>query len=91
MLTKEKRMIEAIPFINLLMQYLIVPAFVWVWILHKGYGELKTDMAVVKAEAVARDNARREEREAFGKQLDQILTAIQSLNGRIDTMMKDHK
>ena len=84
-------MIEALPIIDAAMKYLVVPAVVWVWVLHKGQSALQTEVAVLKAEATARDVARKEEREAFGKQLEQILSAIQSLNGRIDTMMDKSK
>ena len=82
-------MIDALPIVNAIMQYLIVPAVVWVWVLHKGQSLMQTEIAVLKAEAIARDTARKEEREAFGKQLDQILAGLQSINSRIDTMMKD--
>ena len=78
---------DAIPFVDAAMKYLIVPAVVWVWILHKTQGLHATDIAVLRAEASARDMARREEREATAAQLDQILNMLQTINGRIDTMM----
>lgn len=81
-------MIDALPFVDAAMKYLIVPAVIWVWALHKGQQALSTEVAVLKAEAVARDVARREEREAMAKQLDQILTGINTVNSRIDTLMK---
>jgi len=79
--------VDAIPFVDAAMKYLIVPAVVWVWILHKTQGLHATDIAVLRAEASARDMARREEREATAAQLDQILNMLQTRNGRIDTMM----
>jgi Na+/H+ antiporter NhaA len=78
---------EALPFIDAAMKYLIVPAVIWVWILHKQQGIHSTDIAVLRAEASARDQARREEREATAAQLEQIIGMLQTLNGRIDTMM----
>ena len=78
---------EALPFIDAAMKYLIVPAVIWVWILHKQQGIHSTDIAVLRAEANARDQARREEREATAGQLEQIISMLQTLNGRIDTMM----
>jgi hypothetical protein len=80
-------MIEALPFIDAAMKYLIVPAVVWVWMLHKTQNIHATEIAVLRAEASARDQARREEREATAAQLEQIITMLQTLNGRIDTMM----
>ena len=78
---------DALPFIDAAMKYLIVPAVVWVWLLHKTQGIHATEIAVLRAEANARDQARREEREATAAQLEQIITMLQTLNGRIDTMM----
>jgi len=69
------------------MQYLIVPAVVWLWMLHKTQSYHATDIAVLRAEANARDIARKEEREATAAQLDQILQMLQTINGRIDGMM----
>jgi Na+/H+ antiporter NhaA len=80
-------MTEALPFIDAAMKYLIVPAVIWVWMLHKQQGVHSTDIAVLRAEANARDQARREEREATAAQLEQIIGMLQTLNGRIDTMM----
>ena len=80
---------EALPLVNAIMQYLVVPVVIWNWALHKGQSALNTEVAVLKAEAIARDVARREEREATSKQLDQILTGINTVNSRIDTLMKD--
>jgi len=80
-------MTDAFPFIDALMKYLIVPAVVWVWMLHKTQSLHATDIAVLRAEANARDTARREEREATAAQLDQILQMLQTINGRIDGMM----
>jgi hypothetical protein len=80
-------MIEALPFIDATMKYLIVPAVVWIWMMHKTQGVHATEIAVLRAEANARDQARREEREATAAQLEQIITMLQTLNGRIDTMM----
>jgi hypothetical protein len=80
-------MIEALPIIDAAMKYLIVPAVVWVWMLHKTQNLHATDIAVLRAEAHARDLARKEEREATVAQLDQIVTMLQTINGRIDTMM----
>jgi len=80
-------MTDALPFVDAAMKYLIVPAVIWVWMLHKTQNMHATDIAVLRAEAGARDMARREEREATAAQLDQILTMLQTINGRIDTMM----
>ena len=80
-------MIEALPIIDAAMKYLIVPAVVWVWMLHKTQNLHATDIAVLRAEAHGRDLARKEEREATVAQLDQIVTMLQTINGRIDTMM----
>jgi hypothetical protein len=80
-------MIETLPFIDAAMKYLIVPAVVWVWMLHKTQNIHSTDIAVLRAEASARDMARKEEREATAAQLEQIIGMLQTLNGRIDTMM----
>lgn len=80
-------MTDALPIIDATMKYLIVPAVVWLWLLHKTQSLHATDIAVLRAEANARDLARREEREATATQLDQILTMLQTINGRIDTMM----
>ena len=80
-------MTDAFPFIDALMKYLIVPAVVWVWMLHKTQSLHATDIAVLRAEANARDMARKEEREATAAQLDQILQMLQTINGRIDGMM----
>ena len=78
---------EAFPLIDAAMKYLIVPAVVWVWMLHKTQTLHATDIAVLRAEANARDIARKEEREATAAQLDQILQMLQTINGRIDGMM----
>ena len=80
-------MTDAFPLIDAIMQYLIVPAVVWVWMLHKTQSLHATDIAVLRAEANARDVARKEEREATAAQLDQILTMLQTINGRIDGVM----
>ena len=80
-------MTDALPFVDAAMKYLIVPAVIWVWMLHKTQNMHATDIAVLRAEASARDMARREEREATAAQLDQILNMLQTINGRIDTMM----
>ncbi len=80
-------MIEALPLVDAAMKYLIVPAVVWVWMLHKTQNLHATDIAVLRAEAHGRDLARKEEREATVAQLDQIVTMLQTINGRIDTMM----
>lgn len=80
-------MIDALPLIDAAMKYLIVPAVVWVWMLHKTQNLHATEIAVLRAEAAARDSARKEEREATTAQLDQILGMLQTINGRIDTMM----
>lgn len=78
---------ETLPFVDAVMQYLIVPAVVWLWMLHKTQSLHATDIAVLRAEAVARDVARKEEREATAAQLDQILQMLQTINGRIDSIM----
>ena len=80
-------MTEAFPLIDAAMKYLIVPAVVWVWMLHKTQTMHATDIAVLRAEANARDVSRKEEREATAQQLDQILQMLQTINGRIDGMM----
>lgn len=80
-------MIETLPIIDAAMKYLIVPAVIWVWMLHKTQNIHATDIAVLRAEAAARDMARKEEREATAAQLEQIIGMLQTLNGRIDTMM----
>jgi hypothetical protein len=80
-------MIDALPFVDAAMKYLIVPAVIWVWMLHKTQNMHATDIAVLRAEAQARDLARKEEREATAAQLDQIVTMLQTINGRIDTMI----
>lgn len=79
---------DALPFIDAALKYVIVPAVVWVWALQKGQAALQTEVAVLKAEAIARDRARTEEREATAKQLDQILMAVNGLTARVDTLMK---
>lgn len=48
-------MIETLPFIDAAMKYLIVPAVVWVWMLHKTQNINATDISVLRAEAAARD------------------------------------
>jgi len=80
-------MTETLPFIDAIMKYLIVPAVVWLWMLHKTQSIHATDIAVLRAEANARDVARKEEREATAAQLDQILQMLQTINGRIDSIM----
>ena len=80
-------MTDAFPLVDAAMKYLIVPAVVWVWMLHKTQTLHATDIAVLRAEANARDVARKEEREATAAQLDQILQMLQTINGRIDGMM----
>ena len=80
-------MTDAFPLIDAAIKYLIVPAVVWVWMLHKTQTMHATDIAVLRAEANARDVARKEEREATAAQLDQILQMLQTINGRIDGMM----
>ena len=80
-------MTDAFPLVDAAMKYLIVPAVVWVWMLHKTQTMHATDIAVLRAEANARDVARKEEREATAAQLDQILQMLQTINGRIDGMM----
>jgi len=80
-------MTDAFPLIDAAMKYLIVPAVVWVWMLHKTQNLHATDIAVLRAEANARDVSRKEEREATAAQLDQILQMLQTINGRIDGMM----
>lgn len=78
---------ETLPLVDAVMQYLIVPAVVWLWMLHKTQSLHATDIAVLRAEAMARDVARKEEREATAAQLDQILQMLQTINGRIDGIM----
>jgi len=78
---------DAFPLIDAAMKYLIVPAVIWVWMLHKTQSLHATDIAVLRAEANARDASRKEEREATAAQLDQILQMLQTINGRIDGMM----
>ena len=78
---------DAFPLIDAAMKYLIVPAVIWLWMLHKTQGLQSTDIAVLRAEANARDVSRKEEREATAAQLDQILQMLQTINGRIDGMM----
>jgi len=78
---------DPLSLLDAIMQYLIVPAVVWVWMLHKTQTLHATDIAVLRAEANARDVARKEEREATAAQLDQILQMLQTINGRIDGMM----
>ena len=78
---------ETLPLVDAVMQYLIVPAVVWLWLLHKTQSLHATDIAVLRAEAMARDVARKEEREATAAQLDQILQMLQTINGRIDSIM----
>ena len=78
---------ETLPLVDAVMQYLIVPAVVWLWMLHKTQSLHATDIAVLRAEAMARDMARKEEREATAAQLDQILQMLQTINGRIDSIM----
>lgn len=80
-------MTDAFPFVDAAMKYLIVPAVVWLWMLHKTQSLHATDIAVMRAEANARDMARREEREATAAQLEQILQMLQTINGRIDGVM----
>jgi len=80
-------MTDAFPLIDAAMKYLIVPAVIWVWMLHKTQSLHATDIAVLRAEANARDVSRKEEREATAAQLDQILQMLQTINGRIDGMM----
>lgn len=80
-------MIDALPLVDAAMKYLIVPAVVWVWMIHKTQNVHATEIAVLRAEAQARDMARKEEREATAAQLDQIVTMLQTINGRIDMMM----
>ena len=82
---------DPLPLLDAVMQYLIVPAVVWLWMLHKTQGLQSTDIAVLRAEANARDMARKEEREATAAQLDQILQMLQTINGRIDGMMSKGK
>lgn len=84
-------MSELLPVIDAIMQYLVVPVVVWNWALHKGLTLLSTEVAVLKAEAIARDIARREEREATSKQLDQILSGINTVNNRIDAILRETK
>ena len=48
-------MTDAFPLIDAAMKYLIVPAVVWVWMLHKTQTTHATDIAVLRAEANARD------------------------------------
>jgi len=84
-------MTDAFPLIDAAMKYLIVPAVVWVWMLHKTQNLHATDIAVLRAEANARDVSRKEEREATAAQLDQILQMLQTINGRIDGMMSKGK
>ena len=78
---------ETLPLVDAVMQYLIVPAVVWLWMLHKTQSLHATDIAVLRAEAMGRDVARKEEREATAAQLDQILQMLQTINGRIDSIM----
>lgn len=81
-------MLEAFPFVDAAMKYLIVPAVIWVWMLHKTQNLHATEIAVLKAEAAARDQARVDEREAVHAQLNQILGMLQSINLRIDAMAR---
>jgi hypothetical protein len=69
------------------MKYLVVPAIIWIWTLHKSIAHQSTDIAVLRAEAAAREIARTEERKATTEQLNQILSTLQTINGRIDAMM----
>ena len=76
--------------VNLLMQYLVLPLVVWNWHLTKELTGMQKEVAVLRAEAVSRENARVQERENFSRQLDQILTVLNNLTSRIDTMMKSN-
>ena len=75
-------MTELWPFIDAALKYLVLPGAVWIYSLHKNQMALQTEVAVLKAEAITRNDA-------VAKQLDQILTSINTLSGRIDAMMKD--
>lgn len=79
-----------IDLVHLLMQYLVIPVVMWNWFLSQGLNAMQKEVAVLRAEAASRETARVQERENFSRQLDQILTALNNLNGRIDAMMKSN-
>lgn len=73
---------------HLILQYLAAPLGVWLWSLHRIQNLLQTEIEVLKAQVIARETARNEEKESTRKQLDQILSMLQNLNGRIDAVMR---
>lgn len=89
-------MAELFLILDAAMQWLIVPAAGVFWYLHREQRAILTEMAeqkmqiaVMRAEATARDLARAEDRETTSKQLDQILVAVNTLSGRVDLLMKE--
>lgn len=86
---ERETIMELWPFFDAAVKYLIVPGIVWIFALHRAQNLLQTEVAVIKAEAVARDIARREERAATTKQLDQILNMLQALSVRVDSAIKE--
>jgi len=72
--------------VDLLLKYLGMPLMAFQVYLHRNQVSHMTQIAVLKAEAEAREKARDEERKATSKQLDQIVSMLQALSSRIDTM-----
>lgn len=77
---------EVLSLVDLLVKYLGMPLLGWNVYLHKIQVGHMTQIAVLKAEAEAREKARDEERKATSKQLDQIVNMLQAMSGRIDSM-----
>lgn len=77
---------EVLSLVDLLVKYLGMPLLAWNVYLHKIQVAHMTQLAVLKAEAEAREKARDEERKATSKQLDQIVNMLQAMSGRIDSM-----
>lgn len=71
-----------------IMQYLVIPACMWIWLMHKNHNRLDREMAVMRAEAHAREESRTEERESTKRQLDQIIATLTTMSGRIDVLMR---
>jgi hypothetical protein len=77
---------EVLPFLDMVLRYAAMPLLAWNAYLHKIQVDHMTQIAVLKAEAEAREKARDEERKATSKQLDQIVNMLQAMSGRIDSI-----
>lgn len=84
-------MSDPLPFIDMLLKYIGMPLLAWQAYTHRNQTQQATQIAVLKAEAEAREKAREEDRKAMRVQLDQILQITQTVNSRMDALIMERQ